>query len=206
VPREGCRNRAGRAANDRPPGCAGYFSLAAQSLPITRTELTRTRGAFDCIEPLGDPLVVPDVVVPDVEPVVPAALPAVPDDGEPDELFSSVPVTSTRLPTFDIKSDELLSSTYVDPMVPRVADVPLVVPEVPAAVDPVVELVPLDVEPVLLLEVAFVRMKDAPVPDPDCDRDAVDPAVVDPPVVPLVPVVPVMSPRCRHPTRVTVPV
>jgi hypothetical protein len=177
------------------------LSLAEQSLPITRTELTRTRGAFDCIEPL----VVPDVVVPDVEPVVPAAVPAVPDDGEPDELLSSVPVTSTRLPTFELKSDEALSSTYVDPMVPRVADVPLVAPEVPAVVEPV-ELVPVDAEPVLPLEVAFVRMKDAPAPDPDCDRDAVDPAVVDPPVVPLVPVVFVMSARCRHPTRVTVPV
>jgi hypothetical protein len=184
------------------PDAPTYLSLAEQSLPITRTELTRTRGAFDCIEPL----VVPDVVVPDVEPVVPAALPAVPDEGEPDELFSSVPVTSTRLPTFELKSDEALSSTYVDPMVPRVADVPLVVPEVPAVVDPVVELVPVDAEPVPPLEVAFVRMKDAPAPDPDCDRDAVDPAAVDPPVVPLVPVVFVMSARCRQPTRVTVPV
>jgi hypothetical protein len=68
------------------------------------------------------------------------------------------------------------------------------------------ELVPVDaVEPLLLLEVAFVRMNDAPAPDPVGVRDVV-PDVVDPPVVPVAPVVLVMSARCRHPTTVSIPV
>jgi hypothetical protein len=85
----------------RPPGCAGYFSLAEQSLPMTLTELTRIRGALD----------VPDVVLEVVPVVVPVAPDVVDVVVDPDILFSSVPVTSTRLPTFDDRSDAALSST-----------------------------------------------------------------------------------------------
>ena len=84
----------------RPPGCAGYFSLAEQSLPMTLTELTRIRGALDA----------PDVALEVVPVVVPVAR-AVVDVVDPDILLSSVPVTSTRLPTFDDRSDAALSST-----------------------------------------------------------------------------------------------
>lgn len=81
-----------------------YFALAEQSLPITRTELTRKCCAAADIEPADDALVVP--AAPAVDPVVPV-LPL--PDVELDEL--SVPVTSTRLPTFDDESsDELPSS------------------------------------------------------------------------------------------------
>jgi hypothetical protein len=82
---------------------------------------------------------------------------------------------------------------------------PLVVPDVPA-VDPPVELVPDDVDPLPPLGVAFVKMNDAPDVDPDGDRDAVDPEVDEPPVLPDVPAVLPASPRCRHPTTVIVPV
>jgi len=110
---------------DRPPGAVDYLPLP-QSLPTTRTELTR-RCCPPCadIDPEAepvDPLVVPPVVppvvplvVPPVEPVV-DPLPVLVDpeaeplpDIDPDPL-ASVPVTSTRLPTFDVSSDELPSS------------------------------------------------------------------------------------------------
>jgi hypothetical protein len=47
---------------------------------------------------------------------------------------------------------------------------------------------------------AFVRMNDAPAPDPDPVRDAGDPGVVEP----VVPVAPPVSPRCRQPVTVMV--
>jgi hypothetical protein len=81
----------------RPPGSSGYFSLAEQSLPITFTELTRIRGALDA----------PDAVL-EVVPVSAVVVDVVVD---PDGFFSSAPITSTRLPTFDDRSDELPSST-----------------------------------------------------------------------------------------------
>jgi len=92
-----------------------------QSLPITRTELTR-RCCCAPIEPEADaepaepaapaepdvePLVVPEVE-PVVDPVVP--LPEPLPDIEPEPL-ARVPVTSTRLPTSDVRSDELPSRT-----------------------------------------------------------------------------------------------
>jgi hypothetical protein len=81
-------------------------------------------------------------------------------------------------------------------MLEPVLGILLAVPDVPAVV-----LVPLEVEPDALLPgLAFVRMNDAALPDPDGVRDAVE---VDPPV-PLVPVTPPVSPRCRHPTTVIV--
>ena len=68
---------------------------------MTLTELTRIRGALDA----------PDFVV-EVVPVVVLVAPAAVDVVDPDILLSSVPVTSTRLPTFDDKSDDdALSST-----------------------------------------------------------------------------------------------
>ena len=89
-----CKIRA--AAPCRPPGIAiGYFS-AEQSPPTTRTELTRSfcAGCAD-IEPgavVGAPVV----------PVVPAV--------ELDEV-SSVPVTSTFLPTFMLLSSDAVPSS-----------------------------------------------------------------------------------------------
>jgi len=83
-----------RADESHPPGCASYFSLAAQSLPITRTELTRSRGALD-IAPLAEPLPVALV-----DPAVPVEVPVVLAPREAG-VFSSDPTTSTRLPTFD---------------------------------------------------------------------------------------------------------
>jgi len=79
------------------------------------------------------------------------------------------------------------------PVVPAVELVPAVLP---------VELVP-DVE--LLPMLAFVKMNDAPEPDPDGVRDAVEPDAVDPAADPVVPVVLLASPRCRQPTTVIVP-
>jgi len=63
------------------------------------------------IEPEAEPVAEP--VDPAVEPVEPAVEPVLavpPVRAEPDALVSSVPVTSTRLPTFDDRSDELPSS------------------------------------------------------------------------------------------------
>jgi len=182
----------------------GYFSLAEQSLPITRTELTRSRGALDGdIAPLAEPLpvalvdpAVPDAVL-DEAPVVPV----VPGDAE---ALSTDPVTSTRLPTLDDRSDEAPSSTYVVPALGCALGMLPVVPAVPAVV-PDVELVPVDaVDPPLPLEVAFVKMNDAPALDPEDVRGAV-PDVADPPVVPVVFVAVVMSPRCRQPATVIEP-
>jgi len=79
------------------------------------------------------------------------------------------------------------------PVVPAVELVPAVLP---------VELVP-EVE--LLPMLAFVKMNDAPAPDPEPVLDAVEPVVADPLVAPVVPVVPPMSPRCRQPVTVIVP-
>jgi hypothetical protein len=78
---------------------------------MTRTELTRSRGALDSdVAPLAEPLpvalvdpAVPDAV-PDEVPVAPAVPGAV-------VVLSSDPVTSMRLPTFDDRSDEEPSST-----------------------------------------------------------------------------------------------
>jgi hypothetical protein len=188
----------------RPPGRDGY-RLLPQSLPTTRTELTRRCCAF-AIE--ADPLVVPPepVAEPAVEPLVvpPAVEPVDPDDIE---LLASVPVTSTRLPTSFVRSAESPSSVYVVPMVlllpARDAAEPLpVVPEVLPAVEPVVDPVA-DDEPEPML--AFVKMNDAPAPDPEPVLDAVEPVVADPLVAPVVPVVPPMSPRCRQPVTVIVP-
>ena len=78
--------------------------------------------------------------------------------------------------------------------------VPAVLPAVPELVAPAVPLV----EPAAPAGLAFVRMNDAPELDPDGVRDAVDPEV-EPLVVPLVPVVLPVSPRCRQPTTVMVP-
>jgi len=138
------------------------------------------------------------LVVPAVDPVVPAVA--------ADELASSMPVTSTRLPTLASRSDELPSSTYVVPVDAPARDelgAPLVVPVVPVvpAVVPAVEPV---VDPAVL-DMAFVKMNDAPLPEPDVVRDGGVPAVVVAPVVPEVPVVVLMSPRCRHPVTVIVP-
>jgi hypothetical protein len=83
--------------------CCGAQRL--QSLPISRTELTRRCCAFD-IEPLVE---LPEPVA-DVVPLVvlPVELPA--PGVEADEL--SVPVTSTRLPTLvAARSEELPSRT-----------------------------------------------------------------------------------------------
>ena len=51
---------------------------------------------------------------------------------------------------------------------------------------PVAEVAPVELAPEALLGLAFVRMNDALLPDPDPVRDAVDPALVDP-VVPVAP-------------------
>ena len=80
-------------------------------------------------------------------------------------------------------------------------------PAVPAVVDPAAE--PVDVPGEPLPTVAFVKTNDAPELDPDGVRDAVEPDVdplVAPLVVPVVPVALPMSPRCRQPTTVIVPV
>jgi hypothetical protein len=75
-----------------------------QSLPMTRTELTRRcwfiEPDADAVEPVAAPPVVP-AVVPAVEPV------ALPDM----DAFATLPVTSTRLPTSDVRSVELPSRT-----------------------------------------------------------------------------------------------
>jgi hypothetical protein len=84
-----------------------------------------------------------------------------------------------------------------EPVAPAVPAVPDVVPDVLPAVEPDV--------PELLDELAFVRMNDAPEPDPDWLRDAVEPVDDVPLVDPAVPVAPLMSPRCRHPVTVMVP-
>ena len=78
----------------------------------------------------------------------------------------------------------------------ELGDVPVAaVPVVPA-----VELVPeVADEPVLGL--AFVKMNDAPAPVSEPVLDAVEPVLA----VPLVPVAPLASPRCRHPVTVIVP-
>lgn len=78
---------------------------------MIRTELTRSRGAPDddialLAEPLPVALVdpaVPDAVLDEV-PLVLGLL-------EVADVLSSMPVTSTRLPTFDDRSDEEPSST-----------------------------------------------------------------------------------------------
>jgi hypothetical protein len=128
-------------------------------------------------------------VVPPVVPVAP--LPDI-------ELELSVPVTSTRLFTFDAeRSDELPSRMYVEPMLEcELGEVPAV--ELPVV--PAVELVP-EVEDEPLPVLAFVKMNDAPAPDVEPVLDAVEPVAA----VPLVPVEPLASPRCRHPVTVIVP-
>ena len=73
-----------------------------------------------------------------------------------------------------------------------------VVPDV-LVVEPAV-LVAVDVEPAALLGCAFVRMNDAPAIDPDDVRDAVPDVVV----LPVVPVVLAVSPRCKQPATVIV--
>jgi len=183
-----CKIRA--AAPCRPPGIVtGYFS-AEQSPPTTRTELTRSfcAGCAGCAD-IEHGAVVGAPVVP--------AVPAV----ELDEV-SSVPVTSTFLPTFMLlSSDAVPSRAYVVP------DTALRGVVAPLVVAPVVPVVPA-VEPVAdpdALELAFVRMNDAPLPDPDVVRDGGVPAVVVAPVVPVVPGVAFMSPCCRHPVTVIVP-
>ena len=83
--RLGMQNPGGRFAPSA--RCRTRYFSGEQSLPTTRTVLTLI---FFC-----------DIA----PPVVPAA------DGAPDELVSSVPVTSTRLPMFEaLRSDELPSS------------------------------------------------------------------------------------------------
>src|ERR1041385_3461151 len=83
---------AGRTREDGPEGpsffcdAVDYCSLE-QSLPMTRTEETRI---FSLAED-------------DAELVAPAA--PVADEGELDDIVSSVPVTSTRLPTLEVSSD-----------------------------------------------------------------------------------------------------
>jgi hypothetical protein len=95
-------------------------------------------------EPVAE--VVPPVVLP-VELPVPAVEPV------DDEL--RVPLTSTRLPTFDAeRSDEVPSRTYVDPEPLADPAVPAVLPVVPDVVPPAVELVP---DPELDID-AFVKM------------------------------------------------
>jgi len=177
---EACKNRA--AAPCRPPGVvSGYFS-DEQSPPTRRTELTRSfdAGCAD-IDPGAD------VVGAPVVPVVPAV--------ELDEV-SSVPVTSTFFPTFMLLSSDVVpSSAYVVPDAALRGVVAPVVPVVPA-------VEPVDAVP---LELAFVKMKDAPFPDPDVVRDGAVPAVVVPPVVPVVLDVALMSPCCKHPVTVIVP-
>jgi hypothetical protein len=134
---------------------------------------------------------------------VPAA-----DAGEPaapalelELLLSSVPVTSTFLFASDASDDCDVpgSRMYVFPAMPDelVLPDPLVPAVLPAA--PAVEPDELP-EPI----VAFVRMNDAPLPAPDAERDALGAAVV-PPVEPDVPVAPAVSPDCRHPVTVIVP-
>lgn len=85
------------------------------------------------------------------------------------------------------------------PVVPAVEAVPAVLP---VAELPVVEPA---AEDELLPMLAFVKMNDAPEPDPDGVRDAVEPDAVEPAADPVVPVAPLASPRCRQPTTVIVP-
>src|SRR4051812_5842286 len=96
-----------------------------------------------------------------------------------------------------------------DPAAPAPpAVLPLLVDPVEPAVDPLVEPEP-EPEPDELPEpldmLAFVRMNDAPFPLPDVERDAPVPDVELPPVDPVVPVAPPMSPDCRQPVTVIVP-
>lgn len=102
----GCTRRTLMGGRPRPSTrIRTYFAL--QSLPTTRTELTRRCWlAEPDIEPEAEP--VADPVDPVAEPVEPVL--AEPVRAEPDALVSSVPVTSTRLPTSDDRSDELPSS------------------------------------------------------------------------------------------------
>jgi hypothetical protein len=97
----------------------------------------------------------------------------------------------------------------VEPVVPAPpAVLPLLVDPVEPAVDPLVEPEPepeADELPEPLDMLAFVRMNDAPFPLPDVERDALVPDVELPPVDPVVPVAPPMSPDCRQPVTVIVP-
>jgi len=94
------------------------------------------------------------------------------------------------------------------PLVPEVEPVePAVEPDVVPPVEPLaVEPLPVEDEPEPdPLMLAFVKMNDAPEPDPEPLRDAVDPDAVDPLPEPVVPVAPLMSPRCRQPVTVMAP-
>jgi hypothetical protein len=199
-----------------------------QLSPMTRTDDTR-RCCAPLIEPLAEPVeppVVPPAVVPPavVPPaVVPPAVEPLPDD-EPDMLVSSMPVTSTFLPAFELSCDcaEPPSRMYVEPEPMPAAELLLepVVPVPPAVVPPAV--VPPAVEPLLVVPelvparelvelpepldmLAFVRMNDAEFPLPDVERDALVPDVALPLVEPDVPVAPAESPDCRQPVTVIVP-
>jgi hypothetical protein len=89
------------------------------------------------------------------------------------------------------------------PLVP-VADPAEVAPPavVPPAVEPAVD--PLR-DPDELPMLAFVRMNDGAFPLPDVERDALAPAVEVPAVDPDVPVAPAVSPCCKQPVTVIVP-
>src|SRR5690349_5848110 len=88
----------------------------------------------------------------------------------------------------------------------RLPAAPAVDPVEPLVVPPVVPAVePPDVDPDVLPMLAFVKMNDAPEPDPEPLRDAVEPDDVDPLVDPAVPVIPLASPRCKQPVTVMVP-
>jgi hypothetical protein len=92
--------------HSRPFHPSEYCDQRLQSLPITRTELT-----FRCCALAIEPLALPEPVAEVVPAVVlPVELPA--PDVEPVDDELSVPLTSTRLPTFDAeRSDEVPSRT-----------------------------------------------------------------------------------------------
>ena len=148
---------------------------------MTRTDATR----IFCVTP-ADALAEPAGLVADADA----------DGVLLDMLLSIVPVTSTRLPMFVVSSDcaEPGSRTYFDPDVALGCAVPA--PEVPAVADVPAEVAAPAVAPAERLDsdelslFAFVRMNCAPFPASDCVRDAVDPAAVDAPTVPLVPTAP----------------
>ena len=90
-----------------------------------------------------------------------------------------------------------LAEPAVPAVEPLAVEPELVVPEPAELVDPgEPEPDPID---------AFVKMNDAPEPDPEPLLDVADPDAVEPLVDPVVPVAPPMSPRCRQPTTVIVP-
>jgi hypothetical protein len=168
--------------------------MLVSSVPVTSTRFPAFDWSCDCAEPPSRMYVEPEP-----EPML-ALEPEPPADPEP-----VVPAPPAVLP--------LPVDPLVDPPVEPVVDPP-VEPVVDPPVEPLVEPEP-EPEPEPMRDpdelpdpldmLAFVRMNDAPFPLPDAERDALVPDVELPLVDPDVPVAPPMSPDCRQPVTVIVP-